>query len=422
MTWPLSVVAPDGTHHLVNGVPLYTARYGKVQRFHEPGLAPAIDQSGAFHITEAGLPAYPARFLQTWGFYEGLAAVESAEGWCHVLPGGSSLSPHRYAWCGNFQQGRCAVRDQDQRYFHITTDGLPAYTERYLYVGDFREGSAVVRCPERGLCTHVDPEGRTVHDRWFADLDVFHKGFARARDADGWFHVDGKGHEAYAARFRAVEPFYNGTALAEACAGERVLVDARGRVSLTISPPPSGPKPELPNVQVVMVGNIGSGKTTVRSALVEHFGWPAVGIDGCRRHCGDGSPAGELRSWARFVQHAQARGPRILEFSGSGPMTHLVKKAIVESGCDVIVLWVDTPIDVCLSRVSGRAWDIPYPDFGVPIESVIRDLGERLATELPSRKGWSKYPVLTIDGRLPVEKMRERAVEELSAWLRRMPR
>ena len=69
MIWRRSAIASDGTHHHVSGVPLYAARFEIVQRFHEPGLAPAVDTSGAFHITEAGVPAYPARFLQTWGFY-----------------------------------------------------------------------------------------------------------------------------------------------------------------------------------------------------------------------------------------------------------------------------------------------------------------------------------------------------------------
>ena len=422
MIWRRSAIASDGTHHHVSGVPLYAARFEIVQRFHEPGLAPAVDTSGAFHITEAGVPAYPARFLQTWGFYEGLAAAETKEGWCHVLPDGSPLGPHRYAWCGNFQEGWCAVRNHDQRYFHLTTEGLPAYTERYLYVGDFRDGAAVVRCPERGLCTHVGPGGCTVHGRWFADLDVFHKGLARARDAEGWFHVDGSGRGAYGARFAAVEPFYNGTALAETFEGQRILVDRRGRVALTINPPTSDPEPEPSNVQVVVVGNIGAGKTTVSDALAEHFGWPAVGIDSCRRQCGDGSPAGELRSWARFVQQAQARGPRVLEFSGSGPMTHLVRKAIAGSGCVVVVLWVDTPADECLRRIAGRAWDIPYPDFGVPMEAVVRELGERLTAELRSGKGWSKSPVFTLDGQLPEDALKTLAVQHLADWLRRMPR
>lgn len=30
----------------------------------------------------------------------------------------------------------------------------------------------------------------------FADLDVFHKGYARAKDSSGWFHINVRGEDA----------------------------------------------------------------------------------------------------------------------------------------------------------------------------------------------------------------------------------
>ena len=60
--------------------------------------------------------------------------------------------------------------------------------------------------------THVDPDGAPIHGVWFLDLDVFHKGFARARGDDGWMHIDTTGRLLYRARFAAVEPFYSSTA------------------------------------------------------------------------------------------------------------------------------------------------------------------------------------------------------------------
>ena len=228
MTWAQTTVAADGTHHVLAGQPLYAARFQHVQKFHAPGLAPVVDPTGAFHVDVAGRPAYSARFRQAWGFYDGRAAVEGEAGWLHIFPDGVPLSDHRYAWCGNFQGGLCTVRGKDGHYWHITRAGQPAYAERYLYAGDFRDGAAVVRCPERG-CSHVNPEGRLLHSRWFLNLDVFHKGYARARDALGWFHVGPDGLPSYARRFAAVEPFYNGTALCESMEGERMLVEPSGR-------------------------------------------------------------------------------------------------------------------------------------------------------------------------------------------------
>ena len=244
MNWREALVAPDGTHHVVGGRPMYGQRFLSVQKFHPPGLAPVRDTSGAHHILPTGLPAYEPRFLATWGFYEGLAAARADDGWTHVRPDGSTLSSLRFAWCGNFQGGRCAVREASGEYLHLGTTGAPAYRERYRYVGDFREGRAVVLCGRRNLCTHVDGDGRLVHGRWFIDLDVFHKGFARARDSDGWFHVDARGVAAYPERYAAVEPFYNGTALAQTRHGARILIGPDGREQLAIGSiqPNSGPR------------------------------------------------------------------------------------------------------------------------------------------------------------------------------------
>lgn len=49
-----------------------------------------------------------------------------------------------WAWCGNFQAGRCVVRHDDgpggsPRYRHILADGTLLSRESYVYAGDFRE-------------------------------------------------------------------------------------------------------------------------------------------------------------------------------------------------------------------------------------------------------------------------------------------
>ena len=138
--WKTSKLTPHGTHHVnaANGGPLYPARFSRVEKFHEPGLAPVHDTSGAYHITPDGLAAYESRYIRTFGFYEGRAAVHSEDGWFHLPPDGSSLYGERYAWCGNFQENRCTVRLTSDGYFHIAVDGSPAYEERYRYAGDFK--------------------------------------------------------------------------------------------------------------------------------------------------------------------------------------------------------------------------------------------------------------------------------------------
>lgn len=192
MSWHKFEISSDQTHHLINQKPAYSARFLSVLQFHKPGLAPASDQSGSFHIDASGEPAYPHRFLQSFGFYEERATVESSSGWHHILPDGTPLYSTRYAWCGNFQQGLCPVTEDHKSFYHIDQEGEKAYSQNFAYTGDFHDGYAVIQ-NKKGLHTHIDSRGNFLHKQWFLDLDVYHKGFARAKDQKGWFHVNFQG-------------------------------------------------------------------------------------------------------------------------------------------------------------------------------------------------------------------------------------
>lgn len=235
MDWRRIRTAPDGTHHTLEGAPLYSARFNEVLAYHEPGLAPVRLGQEAWHINVHGHEAYARRFRRTFGFYEGRAAVLGAHGWHHILPDGEELYPERYGWCGNYQGARCSVRDAEGRYCYLTLEGRPASAARWRYAGDYREGIAVVQ-DGSGLCTHVDMDEVPIHGRGFLDLDVFHKGFARARDAEGWTHVDRKGRPLSSRRFAMVEPFYNGQARVERFDGGLEVIDEEGGTVVELRP------------------------------------------------------------------------------------------------------------------------------------------------------------------------------------------
>lgn len=235
LDWRRTRVAPEGTHHLWGEEPLYAQRFDEVLKFHEPGLAPVRRGNQAWHINVLGEPAYARTFLRTFGFYEGRAAVQADQRWHHIEPQGSDLYPERYAWCGNYQGGRCTVRDSQGLYLHLDLEGRAVYPERWRYAGDYRDGLAVVQ-REDGLSTHVDLHGALLHGRWFLDLDVFHKGFARARDERGWTHVDMAGRPVYGRRFAQVEPFYNGQARVERLDGGLEVIDEAGRTLVELRP------------------------------------------------------------------------------------------------------------------------------------------------------------------------------------------
>lgn len=234
--WKRSRIAPDRTHHVCDDIPLYDQRFDDVLEFQEPGLA-AVARSGlAWHINADGTPAYQRRFERTFGFYENNAAVINSGDWHHIRIDGTDAYHIRYDWCGNFQDQRCAVRTkEDKQYFHIRPDGTPAYHERWRYAGDFLDCMAVIHNYD-GHSTHIDRNGKEIHGVYFLDLDVFHKGFARARDRDGWMHIDLTGKPLYERRFAAVEPFYNGQARVEDPSGRIEVIDESGNSLVELHP------------------------------------------------------------------------------------------------------------------------------------------------------------------------------------------
>lgn len=234
--WKQTRVSPCETHHILGNQPLYGERFENVLKFHEPGYAPVKDESGSYHINILGKPLYTHRFLRTFGFYEGYAAVESDTGWFHILPDGNPAYEERYTWCGNFQDGLCPVRDQAGSYFHINDHGKRPYSQDYCYVGDFRDGIAVV-CRGDGRSTHIDRQGKFIHSFWYVQLDVFHKGFARAKDEQGWFHIKKDGSPAYPIRFASIEPFYNGQAHGEDFEGNLLIIGKQGQTIRTLFKP-----------------------------------------------------------------------------------------------------------------------------------------------------------------------------------------
>lgn len=237
MNWREMFPSDDGTHHVHAEVPVYESRFDEVLKFHAPGLAPVRRGGEAWHIDPRGEAAYTRRFRRAFGFYEGLAAVEGSDGWHHIVPSGADAYAARFAWCGNFQGGRVTVRARDGRYHHLLPNGTPCYAARWRYAGDYRDGIAVVQGDD-GRSSHLDAAGALIHERWFLDLDVFHKGFARARDERGWTHVDRDGRPAYDRRFAMVEAFYNGQARVERSDGALEVIDERGRTLTALREPP----------------------------------------------------------------------------------------------------------------------------------------------------------------------------------------
>ena len=91
---------------------------------------------------------------------------------------------------------------------------------------------------------------------------MYHKNYARARDESGWHHADQRGEPLYAARYRNVEPFYNGQARVEGFDGSLSVIGESGDTLVELREPLHSPLEELSGDMV------GMWKTqTIRAAV-----------------------------------------------------------------------------------------------------------------------------------------------------------
>jgi hypothetical protein len=104
------------------------------------------------------------------------------------------------------------------------------------FIACYIKGSAVVRSSVDGLFRAIDENGDLLHSSStktsFLDLDVYHKGLARARDENGWFFINRAGVDVGGGRrYRQIENFYNGQALVQLFHnGSRCIIDEQHRI------------------------------------------------------------------------------------------------------------------------------------------------------------------------------------------------
>lgn len=218
----------DATHFTYKGKKLFNKTYKQVLKFHAEGLASVCDSSGWYHINLEGEAIYKERYKRVFGYYFQRATVVQNNEWFHIDTKGNRVYNHVFAWCGNYQENVCTVRDFDNNYFHIDKYGHKIYSQKYKYAGDFKDDFAVVRLTN-GLCKHIDKQGNDLNGKLFIDLDVFHKLYATAKDKNGWFHIDKNGKSLYLNRYLAIEPFYNGFSLVETFENQKQIIDENGQ-------------------------------------------------------------------------------------------------------------------------------------------------------------------------------------------------
>lgn len=204
--------------------------------FHD-GIAPVQSENIAFFINTKNIHQFNRDFEKAYGFYNDISTVKDKNGWFHINKTGQDIHNDRYSWSGNYNENKCIVKDFNDNYFHINPYGERVYSQNYVYAGDFKYNIAVV-VDYDGKHTHIKDDGDLLHGKLFNELDIFHKGYAVAKDDKGYFHIDKKGNELYCQRYQKLEDFYNGFSYATSFDNTKVLLDKSEykEIKITVAP------------------------------------------------------------------------------------------------------------------------------------------------------------------------------------------
>jgi hypothetical protein len=148
--------------------------------------------------------------------------------------------------------------------------------------------------------------------------------------------------------------------------------------------------PVIAPKKILLIGTLGSGKTTLAELLSRDTGFPYASIDECRIRFGDGTMSGEERARDHFLQDCSRPAPGILEFSGVGPHADDVRNALIDSAMPVLVIWLVLPLDTCITRAMQRQKNIPAPYPWGPVESSVPAL--HASIEFLWDAVWSREP------------------------------
>ncbi|MBX3101123.1 MAG: WG repeat-containing protein [Bacteroidetes bacterium] len=177
------------------------------------GGAATVLQNGRYHILLAGGQAILLPYVRVFDFYEGLAIVESAQGYGFVNARGREVVPPRYLGATGFGHARAFLQRPGGGWVLIDTSGKITSEASYEAVYGFTEGRAAVRM--RGTWGYIGADAQAVLEFKYEEAYPFENGIALVKERDQFAWIRSEGEYAFDKKQPVPFPFSQGLAVAE---------------------------------------------------------------------------------------------------------------------------------------------------------------------------------------------------------------
>ncbi len=142
-------------------------------------------------------------------------------------------------------------------------------------------------------------------------------------------------------------------------------------------------------MKILIIGNIGSGKSTLGKKIQEITGFEFIQIDELREKFLNESISGEYYSLFRFLKYAESSENVILEFTGVGCHKFAVRRALELNNDPKLVILCKTRIfSTIQERIKSKKFNYKNP-FGIKIENHIEYIENELEEDI-IKKFWKK--------------------------------